>query len=59
MKTTKEFREDQVDELKKPADAPLDAHKEGELDDDSAGEVSGGFAFVPVQIPPEPPVTPV
>ena len=61
MGTAEELRKETDDskEIQEELKAVPDGMPEGELDDDGAGEVSGGFAFVPVQIPPAPPVTPV
>ena len=43
MKTTKEFHEDKADELRKAADASADAHVEGEIRDEDANGVIGGY----------------
>ena len=59
MKTTGEFHEDQVDELKKAADASSDAHMEGEIGDKEALGVAGGAPFFGQESVKQPPLTPV
>ncbi len=43
MKTTKELHEDKAEELKKTSGASVDAHVEGEIRDEDAKGVIGGY----------------
>ena len=45
MKKTEGFHEEQAGELKKAADASVEAQKDGEIKDEDAQNVAGGAPF--------------
>lgn len=45
MKKTERFHEEQAGELRKAADASVEAQKDGEIKDEDAQNVAGGAPF--------------